>query len=101
MAELRAELFSLVSKADGKIKDVEKFTSETMLENDSKFHEVFAKEMYHWSLKNDVTDEEKLDLLLRLKKLDIDQKVDIVRSLWMVAISDHEIHPLEKKPFLK
>lgn len=96
IVEIRAELLSMVAKADGKVMDIENLTAETILENSGSIHEVFAKDLYNWSVKTTLETDEQENLYSQLKNLPVAEKVSIVSSLWAVAASDGEIHPKER-----
>lgn len=96
LIEIRAELLSMVAKADGKVKEVENLTAETILENSGSIHEVFAKDLYNWSVKTTLQNDEQENLFEQLSTLPLEEKISIINSLWAVAASDGEIHPKER-----
>lgn len=95
LIEIRAELLSMIAKADGTVKDIENSAAEAILNDSGSLNEVFAKELYHWSVQTDVENDEQEDIVDRLKDLELEEKVALVRALWAVAASDGEIHPAE------
>lgn len=96
MVEIRAELLSMVTKADGKIRDIENVTAETILERSGSLHEEFAKDLYNWSVKTSLEHEEQENIFAKLSLLPASEKVDLINSLWAVAASDGEIHVNEQ-----
>ncbi len=95
-SEIRAELFSMISKADGKVKPEENKAVEELLSDEPMIKSDFAQALYHWSVKTEIEEAERHDIFSKLENLDMAQKVNLVKAFWTIAIADGEIHPLEK-----
>ncbi len=94
---LLVKLLATMTQADGKVLDVENSTAEAVLEGHRPDHNELIKQLYHATVKVQPARKRGNAINKLIAGLDIDQQLDVLRSLWAVAQSDGEIHASEKK----
>jgi len=93
---LLVRLLAEMTKADGKVLDVENTAAEAALEGHRPDYNELVKRLYQATVQVHPKSCRSKAVNRLIAGLDIDQKLAVLRSLWAVAKSDGEIHPDEQ-----
>ena len=93
---LLVKLLADMTKADGKVLNVENTAAETVLESHRPNYNELVKRLYQATVQTHPKNCRSKAVNRLIADLDIDQKLDVLRAMWIVANSDGEIHPDEQ-----